>query len=150
MIRPLTRDEILTLLRSHAFGVLATYGGDYPYTSLISFGISSDGTRLLFSTMRDTQKYANILHEARVSVLFDNRGVAEIDPELTYALTVMGSAREVRTREFQELREQFLKQHPALNGFLSQPNAALIEIAPIKIMLVQQFQEVRTFDWAYH
>jgi hypothetical protein len=36
MDKPVNREDILSMLRSNDFGVLATYGGEVPYTSLIS------------------------------------------------------------------------------------------------------------------
>ncbi len=148
MNKPISREGIIYLLRSHDFGVLATYGGEYPYTSLISIDVSADADRIFFPTMRQTKKYTNILHETRVSVLFDNRIIAATDPENTYAMTVMGRACEVQTHALPELRKQFIMRHPNLGGFLSQPETALLQIAILKVILVEQFQQVREFDWA--
>jgi hypothetical protein len=147
MNEQLSRDEIISMLRSHAFGVLATYGGEYPYTSLISLDLSADGRLLIFPTMRETNKYTNILHEGRVSVLLDNRAFATTDPLRAYALTVLGRACEVEGQFLLARKNQFLMRHPNLTDFLSKPQTALVGISIIKIILVERFQDVQRFDW---
>ena len=54
MIDPGFPEEITRLLFDHDFGVLATYSGETPCTSLISIDFSSDGHFLFFPTHRDT------------------------------------------------------------------------------------------------
>jgi heme iron utilization protein len=147
MDKPVKREEIVSMLRSNDFGVLATYGGEFPYTSLISINLSTDSRTLHFPTLRQTQKYANILHEARVSILLDTRERVADDPENAYALTVMGTACEIDTIKHSDVRREFLLRHPNLENFLSQPQTALIAVTPIKIILVRRFQEAHTFDW---
>jgi nitroimidazol reductase NimA-like FMN-containing flavoprotein (pyridoxamine 5'-phosphate oxidase superfamily) len=147
MDKIITKAKVISLLRSHGFGVLATYGGEYPYTSLISLHVSADARRILFPTMRRTQKYTNILYDARVSVLFDNRDSAT-DQEHSYALTVMGKARETEKKMLPKLRWRFLSRHPGLSDFLAQPQTCLVTIAPVRIVLVRKFQDVQYFDWA--
>jgi nitroimidazol reductase NimA-like FMN-containing flavoprotein (pyridoxamine 5'-phosphate oxidase superfamily) len=142
-----TKAKIISLLRSHGFGVLATYGGEYPYASLVSLHVCTDARRILFPTMRRTRKYANILYDARVSVLFDNRDSAT-DRENSYALTVMGKAREAEKNLLPMLRRRFLSRHPGLSDFLAQPQTSLVTITPVRIVLVRKFQDVQYFDWA--
>jgi len=147
MGKPVNREDIVSMLRSNDFGVLATYGGEYPYTSLISINLSTDGRTLHFPTLRQTQKYANILHETRVSILLDTRERVAGDPGNAYALTVMGTACEIAAAKLSDARSEFLLRHPNLENFLSQPQTALIAVTPIKIILVRRFQEVQSFDW---
>jgi heme iron utilization protein len=147
MDKPVKREEIVSMLRSNDFGVLATYGGEFPYTSLISINLSTDNRTLHFPTLRQTQKYANILHETRISILLDTRERAASDPGNAYALTVMGTACEIDATKLSDARREFLLRHPNLEDFLSQPQTALIAVTPIKIILVRRFQEVQNFDW---
>jgi nitroimidazol reductase NimA-like FMN-containing flavoprotein (pyridoxamine 5'-phosphate oxidase superfamily) len=143
----LKRESIVSMLQSHDFGVLATYGGEHPYTSLVTINLSRDGRSLHFPTLRQTQKYANIIHEARVSVLLDTRDRVASDPGNVYALTVIGTACEITQPALSEARNDSLNRHPNLRDFLSQPQTALIAVTPIKIILVRRFQEVQHFDW---
>jgi nitroimidazol reductase NimA-like FMN-containing flavoprotein (pyridoxamine 5'-phosphate oxidase superfamily) len=147
MNKQISRKEIMSLIRSHDFGVLATYGGEYPYTSLISLDLTADDRWLIFPTMRQTQKYANILHEARVSILLDNRASIASDGQSAYALTVMGRAFEIEARLVSACTKRFLMRHPNLLDFLSNPQTALITVTPIKIIFVEKFQDVQNFDW---
>lgn len=148
MSTPAIPDEpLIQKLRSHKFGVLATYGGEYPYTSLITLDVAADGRSLIFPTDRQTRKYANLQHEARVSVLLDNRGEVEKTEQSAYALTVLGSAHEVAADSRPVLQSSYLKQHPHLADFLAQPQTALMQVILAKIILVEKFQDVWEFAW---
>jgi hypothetical protein len=138
-------EEITTLLTEHRFGALATYGGEYPYTSLISLAFSNDFRFIIFPTLRETRKYANLCHETRVSVLLDNRSF-EKSPEKLYALTILGSASETDQAMFAGCKGLFLQRHPQLAEFLALPETALIQIALKKIILVEELQKIREFD----
>ena len=37
-------------------GVLATYGAEYPYTSLVGFVSDKEGKNIIFATMKQTRK----------------------------------------------------------------------------------------------
>ncbi len=147
MNESLLSKDITRMLCEHDFGVLATYGGDYPYTSFISLDFSADERYLIFPTMRRTRKYTNLLHEARASVLLDNRSCAEKNPQNVYALTVLGTTREVDANLRPALEQHFLQHHPNLADFLSQPQTALIQLVLKKIIIVERFQNVREFQW---
>ena len=147
MNKSISREEIVSMLRSQDFGVLATYSGEYPYTSLISLDLSEDTRWLIFPTMRQTQKYANILHEARVSILLDNRASVASDGQSAYAMTVMGSAFEIEARFIDACTKQFLMRHPNLSKFLSSPQTALMGISILKIIFVEKFQDVQEVDY---
>jgi hypothetical protein len=138
-------DFITTTIRSHNFGVLGTYGGEYPHLSLVTIDYSTDDRRLVFPTLRETQKFANLLHESRASVLLDNRSFAAIDPESLYTLTILGTACEVDPAERPALEQHFLKRHPNLTGFLRLPQTALIQVTLMKVVLVEGLQNKREF-----
>lgn len=139
-------EEITRLLLQHRFGVLATYGGEYPYTSLISIAFIHGFRQLVFPTLRETRKYSNLLHEDRVSVLLDNRSSFDKEPKNVYALTILGSAGEEKGPLRLVLQEQFLLHHPHLSDFLSLPQTALIQVTFTKFILVEEFQKIREFD----
>jgi hypothetical protein len=140
-------EAVIQKLCGHKFGVLATYGGEYPYTSLISLVVAADGRSLFFPTDRQTRKYANLQHEARVSVLLDNRGEVEKTEQSVYALTMLGSAYEVAEDSRPAMQASYLKHHPHLTDFLAQPQTALVQVIIAKIILVEKFQDVREFEW---
>jgi len=138
-------EEITRLLARHRFGVLATYGGEYPYTSLISLAFPDDFRYLIFPTLRETRKYENLCHEKRVSVLLDNRSL-EKSPEKLYALTILGSASETDQAMHAVFKEYFLQRHSHLAEFLALPQTALIQIILKKVILVEELQKIREFD----
>jgi hypothetical protein len=138
-------EEITRLLSHHRFGVLATYGEGYPYTSLITLVFSADFRHLLFPTLRETRKYANLRHEAKVSVLLDNRSFDK-SPEKLYALTILGKAAETDQGMVAEGKELFLQRHPHLAEFLALSQTALIQITVNKVILVKELQKIREFD----
>jgi hypothetical protein len=138
-------EAITKMLSDHRFGVLATYGGGSPYTSLVSLAFAADFRCLIFPTLRETRKYANVCHEAHVSVLLDNRAF-EQQPQKLYALTLLGTAAEPNLKIRQESKELLLQRHPQLVDFLALPQTALIQISLKKVIVVEELQKIREFD----
>ncbi len=139
--------EICRMLLENGFGVLATYGGEHPYTSLVSLAFAEDFGCLVFPTLRETRKYANVRHETRVSVLLDNRAFEKAAEKL-YALTILGAASETDKSIRPACEEILLLRHPHLAGFLALPQTALVQVIPEKIVLVEEFQKIREYDFA--
>jgi nitroimidazol reductase NimA-like FMN-containing flavoprotein (pyridoxamine 5'-phosphate oxidase superfamily) len=71
MNAPSSPETLISMLHEHDFGVLATSGMEYPYTSLVTIAVSNDHQYLIFPTLRETRKYANLIRDAHVSILFD-------------------------------------------------------------------------------
>lgn len=147
MSNPKLSIDITRMLLEHDFGVLATYSGEYPYTSLISLDSPGDGHYLVFPTLRETRKYANLLNNAYVSILLDNRSLTEKNIAKLYALTVIGKARDVDVAKRPVYEEQFLRRHPHLADFLSLPQTALVQVTFEKLILVEEFQKIREFNF---
>jgi heme iron utilization protein len=139
-------DKLVRMLHEHDFGVLATSGKEYPYTSLITISVSADHQYLLFPTHRETHKYANLCRDTHVSVLLDNRSSIVTESEKRYAISVLGVAREVHGDMISSCKEQFVLRHPHLTEFLSLGGTALIQVTFNKIILVEEFGRVTEFD----
>lgn len=139
-------EKLITILDEHGFGVLATSGTEYPYTSLLTIAVSGDHRYLLFPTLRETRKYANLLRDAHVSVLFDNRSTSAKCFEKLYALSVLGTAREVDSSMLEASKELFLLRHPHLHDFVAEPQTALIQVTFTKLILVEEFGKIQEFD----
>lgn len=139
--------KVLARLRRHDLGVLATYGGEHPYASLVSLVLSEDGLDLVFPTDRRTRKYANLRKEPRVSVLLDNRATAASRPARAYALTVLGRAGEVERDQRPTVRARFLARHPRLRRFLDRPGTALVRVRIERVLCVERFQDVQEIVW---
>lgn len=139
------KEKLIRMLHEHDFGVLATSGTEYPYTSLVTIYVSDDCQYLLFPTLRATQKYANLCRDTHVSVLLDNRSIPDVADDKRYALSVHGIAREVSERMVSSCKERFLGRHPHLAKFLLQSGTALVQITFDKIVLVEEFGSVTEF-----
>jgi heme iron utilization protein len=146
MESPTPLETLISMLHGHDFGVLATSGTEYPYTSLVTIYVSEDHRSLFFPTPRETRKYANLARDANVSVLLDNRSSSGSDIDELYALSIFGTAREVDGPDAPECKSLFSRRHPRLADFLSLPQTALIQVTISRIILVGKFQEIQVFD----
>ena len=131
------------LLSSQRLAVLASYGDDQPYTSLVAFAASADLKAIYFATSRATRKFANLTRCARVSMLIDNRSNRQRDFHKGIAVTALGSVGEVEKSEAAEL---YLRKHPHLKDFMESPSTALLEISVERYYLVSRFQNVLELD----
>ena len=137
--------EIKTLLRSQLFGVLATQGVEYPYSSLVGYAVSEDAGDIYFATIRDTRKYRNLIASARVSLLINNVTNKVNDLVDAHALTVLGVATDVGQDSWDLALSLYLKKHPYLKEFVSAPNCALIKIHVSRYISVTNFQSVMEY-----
>jgi len=131
------------LLSSQRLAVLASYGDDQPYTSLVAFVASDDLRAIYFATTRATRKFANLTQCAQVSMLIDNRSNRQRDFHKGIAATALGSVSEV---EKSEAAEHYLRKHPHLKDFIESPSTALFQISVERYYLVSRFQNVLELD----
>ncbi len=137
-----TRD----MLSSQQLGVLATYGSEYPYTTIVGFVATDDLRHIVFATFRDTRKYGNIQANPRASMLIDSRSNRVEDFSDAQALTILGTAEELCEDEKHDFTSLYLQRYPHLRDFISDPNCALMKIKVHKYILVSRFQEVVELD----
>jgi uncharacterized protein YhbP (UPF0306 family) len=130
------------LLENQRLAVLSTRNGEQPYSNLICFVASDDLRNILFATTRSTRKYANLMHEARVALLVDNRSNDPADTFRALAVTALGVARELEGTEAEQARETYVARHPHLEEFVSSPSTALLRLDVEKYILVRRFQDV--------
>ena len=116
------RDDIKKLIKSRRHCVLATATGNQPYCSLMAYTASPDGTRIFMVTYRNTRKFKNLTENPMVSLLIDSR-----DADAAQALTIEGECAEIQSdAEKKQIRALLLNDHPYLQDFVSQPDAAYI------------------------
>lgn len=144
MQREQLKEDIATLLASQHLAVLATEQDGQPYTSLMAYAGSPDLSEIIVATGRDTRKHANLMAEARVALLVDNRGNGDDDFTTAAALTILGEATEVSGEELPRYRQYYLMRHPSLEPFLLAPTTALFVIRVSSYMLVENFGQCRT------
>ena len=127
-----THLEILReLLTGQLLGVLGTHRDGEPYTSLVGFAATPDLSRLLFATGRATRKHANLVADARASMLVDNRTNRPADFTEASAATAVGVVEEV-----------FLAKHPHLERFVRSPSCVPLGLQVSTYMVVTRFQHV--------
>lgn len=134
------------LLGEQALAGLATSQHGQPYGSLIAFAATPGFDAVLFATPRHTRKFANLQREPRVALLVDNRENRASDFSGAAALTILGTAREVAAADRLTMQQLFLAKHPSLKDFIQDPDSALMIATIQTIVLVDQFQCVRTYQ----
>jgi nitroimidazol reductase NimA-like FMN-containing flavoprotein (pyridoxamine 5'-phosphate oxidase superfamily) len=130
------------LLNTQRLGVLATHNPEGPHTSLVAFAATNDLKNLLFATTRSTRKYANLVVNARVAMLVDNRSNDVSDFRKAMAVTATGRAREVPEHLLEKFLAVYLNKHPYLRDFVAAPTCALLRIEVDKYSAVNRFQNV--------
>lgn len=96
----------------------------------------------MFATLRTTRKYANLLAEPRVALLFNDRANEGTDLQDAAAVTVNGAVVEVEGEERARWTERLLARHPALADFLASPGCSLLRVDVASLYLVTRFQNV--------
>jgi nitroimidazol reductase NimA-like FMN-containing flavoprotein (pyridoxamine 5'-phosphate oxidase superfamily) len=130
------------LLSSQLLGVLGTHHDGRPYTSLVAFAATDDLHHLLFVTGRSTRKWANLSHDARASMLIDNRSNRPEDFAAAAAVTALGVAEEVPTDEREDFIRLFVNRHPYLADFTASPSCVMLRLQVRTYILVTRFQHV--------
>lgn len=141
--RQMTIEEMLKAFDALRFAVLATSDKGRPYTSLIAFALTPDRHTLIFATPRATSKYENISSEPAVSILLDNRSQDVEDFHSAQAVTLLGTAKEVRiAAQKAEYRQILVNRHPELAAFIDEPGTSLIAVTVRQAVHVAHFQDV--------
>jgi nitroimidazol reductase NimA-like FMN-containing flavoprotein (pyridoxamine 5'-phosphate oxidase superfamily) len=144
------REDIQALICKNSHCVFATAVGNRPHCSLMSYSAGPRGRELYMITLRNTQKFANLLINPQVSVLIDTR---EDDSGSrrgrTKALTVSGVFRAITdAREKEAVRRQLAAVHPHLQKITGHPDAEPFSITVESVLLLEgvteaYFEEVR-------
>lgn len=136
------RRNIKELLDGQKLAVLSTQRQGQPYSSLMAFACTDDLQTLLVATGKATRKHGNILEEARVSLLVDNRSNKEDDFDSACAVTILGTVSQVEQSDLERYRLCYLSRHPYLEEFLESPSTAFLKITVHHYLLVTRFQKV--------
>lgn len=139
----LSHMEILReMLESQLLGVLGTHHDGEPYTSLVGFAATDDLKHLLFTTGRATRKHANLVADARASMLVDTRTNRAADFTEASAATAVGVVEEVSDSESEKFDSLFLAKHPHLESFAHAPSCVRLRLRVSVYMVVTRFQHV--------
>jgi nitroimidazol reductase NimA-like FMN-containing flavoprotein (pyridoxamine 5'-phosphate oxidase superfamily) len=135
-------DRIRSLVTSRHVCVLATVDNDRPYCSLMNYVTDKTGREFYMATLRDTNKYRNLLSNPRVSLLVDSR---ETTPSSSsWALTVEGifePLSDATKRNWALAR--LIAQNPSLNEFVSRPDIDVVRIRARSFLLLEGLSDSR-------
>jgi nitroimidazol reductase NimA-like FMN-containing flavoprotein (pyridoxamine 5'-phosphate oxidase superfamily) len=134
--------RLAKLLDGESLGVLSTCGAQQPYASLVAFAATEDSSHIVFATPRPTRKYANLVANARIAILIDNRSNRVSDFRRAMAATVVGTVREVRKAKNSRLIRLYLEKHPHLHDFVWSPTCAVLDVRVESYYIVERFQHV--------
>lgn len=136
---------ITEILSSQLLAVLATERDGQPYSSLMAFANTADLKTIVVATGTATRKHMNLLKEARVSLLVDNRSNSSSDFHSAAAVTIIGRAEKVDPDERPQYAEMYLEKHPYLENFLQAPTTSLFKISARHYLIVNRFQNVMEY-----
>ncbi|MEN6620249.1 MAG: pyridoxamine 5'-phosphate oxidase family protein [Smithella sp.] len=145
-VKQMTLEEMLVPFNALRFAVLATVEEGKPYTSIIAFALTPDCRTLIFTTSSATRKYRNIINQPAVSILLDNRSQNADDINSAQAVTLLGTAKKVRTTARKaEYSEIFVNRHPELADFINDSKTALIAVTIEQAVHVIHFKNVSSW-----
>lgn len=133
---------IKNLFDSEKFGVLSTQKDGQPYASLLAFASADDLKKLFFLTPANTRKYENLTANPKVAMLVTNSRNQAENLYDAVAVTAVGTAFPAEDDEKDDLLDIFLKRHPALKDFASDPATAHIIVSVESYFTVSRFQNV--------
>lgn len=134
------RSTLRSLLMSQKLAVLASYGDDQPYCSLMAFAVSDDLKYLIVATKRHTRKFANMQAHPRISLLVDNRRNQADDFQQAVAVTILASAAEASPAEREQFLNLYLFKHPYMRSFCQAPDSALLKLTVARYLVVSSFR----------
>lgn len=136
-------DRIRYLNSTENIAVLATWGDDTPYTSLVNFVLTDDLKTVIFATPKKTKKYKNIKNSNYVALLIDNRTSTIGSLMDTEAVTIVGKARILKKgKTMDEMKGIYVAKHVDLEDFVNAETTALIAVDIIYCVHVSRFQTV--------
>jgi putative heme iron utilization protein len=132
---------VRSLLRRSRQGALATLmpGSGDPYCSLVNVATAPDGAPILLIS-RLALHTRNILADARVSLMLDERGPG--DPLEGARIMLAGVAEEIPAPEAETLRRRYLAAHPSAETFVDFPDFRFFALRLRNAHLVAGFGKI--------
>lgn len=140
------KKDISNLLNTESFAVLATQGEGQPYTSLMSFKVTEDLKKIVFSTPQETRKFELLKQSDKVALLVDNRSQTPPSLNRISAVTITGKANIIPPEKAQKWADFLMEKHPYQKSFIFAPSTALVVVDVYRYFLVKRFQEV--VEWS--
>ena len=135
-------EVVRDVLKTQNLGVLATFGEQDPYTSLVGFVMGENERTMIFTTLRNTRKYLYLIQRPEVSILINTGTNHASDFQESSAITAFGEAREAASSEKDSFKALYLTKFPFLKDFTLDAECAFIKVDIKKYLVVTRFQEV--------
>ena len=118
-------DDMKNLLKAGNICVLATCAEGRPHCSLMAYVCDDGGTTVYMATLKQTQKYRNLLRNPQASLLVDTRIEQQSSGRSgIQALTASGSFQALtEAPERQQIFEKIAARHPHLEDLLRDEDA---------------------------
>jgi Pyridoxamine 5'-phosphate oxidase len=143
------RQTLRSLFTSQKLAVLASYGDDQPYCSLMAFAVSDDLKHLVVATKRHTRKFTNIQKHPGISLLVDNRKNQVDDFQQAIAVTILAMASEPLAPEHDYFLNLYLVKHPYMRNFCQSPDCALLKLTVERYLVVSSFRNLLASEADY-
>jgi nitroimidazol reductase NimA-like FMN-containing flavoprotein (pyridoxamine 5'-phosphate oxidase superfamily) len=139
---PQVLDKIKTLFETEKLAVLATQKDHQPYASLLAFAADEALEHLFFLTPAATRKYDNLMASPQVALLINNSRNQASDIHNAVSVTATGTATEISGSEREQHLARYLKRHPHLKAFATDPATAMFKVFVDQYIMVSRFQDV--------
>lgn len=137
------KTKIKAILDMEKFCVLASVSNNQCHTSLISFVVSDDLSKIVFATPVKTKKYDYISDNTSVALLIDNRSQSTSNLNDLIALNATGLGKILKDdQEIKEWSQLLILKHPNLEDFIKANTSALILVEVEKYNYVTSFQKI--------
>jgi uncharacterized pyridoxamine 5'-phosphate oxidase family protein len=140
------KSYVAEAFRTNGLGVLATESDGQPHASLVAVTPMDDFSHLIFATYRNTTKYRNLLKNAKVAILFENRSFINVSQPDIFVLTAFGYAEEVDTKVSDSVLNAHLLRHPELESFLSAADCALFRVKVNAYQMVGGIDDIKWWN----
>lgn len=122
-------DRMKSLLKQGDMCVLATCSENRPHCSLMGYVTDEAAETVYMVTLKDSQKYRNVLDNPQVSLLVDTRqDIPVMGRKGVKALTVHGACRPLSAEEGRGFLLELAGRHPHLEAISRHPDAAVLEV----------------------
>lgn len=129
-------DRIRVLVASRNICVLATVDKDRPYCSLMNYVTDEACHKFYMATLRDSNKYRNLLSNPRVSLLVDSR--EKTLSSNSWALTVEGVFEPLSDSQRRDWAlNRLVAQNSSLNEFVNQSDIDILSIQARSFLLLE-------------
>jgi nitroimidazol reductase NimA-like FMN-containing flavoprotein (pyridoxamine 5'-phosphate oxidase superfamily) len=122
-------DHMKNLLKTGDMCVLATCAENRPHCSLMAYITDETGETVYMVTLKDSQKFRNVMDNPEVSFLVDTRqDIPVLGRKGVKALTVHGTCRSLSAGEGRPFLAELAGRHPHLEPLVLDPRATILEV----------------------